>query len=350
MKPCGKNRFAFLFALAIAAIVLNGCAKPVKTLHIYIWSSYLPQPVIDQFTKRTGINVTVDLYESNEDLMAKLASGVVSYDLCVPSDYVVQPLVQQKLILPLDHSRLPHMSNLSPRFLNQAFDIGNQYTLPYLWGTTGIGYSKKLVNPAPDSWDVLFDPAYKGKILMLNDKRECFVVALKRMGKSVNETDPDTLRAAADMLKKQHDLVRTYDSDNYDNKLVSGDVVVAHGWNGQMAKVVSDHPDDFGYVLPKEGGDIWLDNMAIPACAQNVDAAYQFIDYVLEADTAAQIVNGVNYASPNDAAKPKIDPKILNDPNIYPPDSALKNWEYLNALGGPTDRLISDLWTGIKAE
>ena len=133
------------------------------------------------------------------------------------------------------------------------------------------------------------------------------------MGKSVNETDPDTLRAAADMLKKQHDLVRTYDSDNYDNKLVSGDVVVAHGWNGQMAKVVSDHPDDFGYVLPKEGGDIWLDNMAIPACAQNVDAAYQFIDYVLEPDTAAQIVNGVNYASPNDAANLKIDPKILND-------------------------------------
>jgi spermidine/putrescine-binding protein len=178
---------------------------------------------------------------------------------------------------------------------------------------------------------------------------ECFVVALKKLGKSVNETDPATLRAAADLLKAQHALVRTYDSDNYDNKLASGDVVLSHGWNGQLAKVVSDHPDDFGYVLPKEGGDMWLDNMAIPASAQNVDAAYQFIDFVLEAQTAAQIVNGVNYASPNEAAKANIDPKILSNPNIYPSDSALKNWEYLNALGGPTDRLISDLWTEIKA-
>jgi spermidine/putrescine-binding protein len=345
-----KNRRLFALALAIVAVVLNGCGKSAPVLHIYIWDAYLPPAVVDQFTKRTGISVTIDHYGSNEELMAKLASGVTSYDLCVPSDYVVQPLIQQKLLHGLDHARLPHVSNLTPRFVNQAFDPGNQYTMPYLWGTTGLAYNKKLVNPAPDSWNVLFDPAYKGKILMLDDKRECFVVALKLMGKSVNETDPATLRAAADMLKKQHDLVRTYDSTNYDNTLLSKDVVVAHGWNGQMAKVVSDHPDDYAYILPKEGGDIWLDNIAIPAGAQNVDAAYQFIDYVLEGETAAQIVNGVNYASPNEAAKAHIDPKILNDPNIYPPDSALKNWEYLNALGGATDRMISDLWTEIKAK
>jgi spermidine/putrescine transport system substrate-binding protein len=181
-----NNKRALAWMLAIVAILVSGCgksaesAKPTtaasadassKTLHIYIWTEYLPPSVIDQFTKRTGINVTVDNYASNEELIAKLASGVSSYDLCVPSDYVVQPLIAQKLLHPLDHTRLPNIKNLAARFLDQAFDPGNQYTLPYLWGTTGIGYNKKLVNPAPDSWDALFNPAYKGKILMLDDKR-----------------------------------------------------------------------------------------------------------------------------------------------------------------------------------
>jgi spermidine/putrescine-binding protein len=151
------------------------------------------------------------------------------------------------------------------------------------------------------------------------------------------------------MLKQQHAIVRAYDSENYDKTLAGGDVVLAHGWNGQLAKVVADKPDTFAYVLPKEGGTIWMDNLCIPASAKNVDAAYQFINYIMEAEPAAKIVNGVSYASPNIAAKPFIDPKILNDPNIYPPPEMLKNWEFLDDVG-KTSRLLDELWTEIKAQ
>jgi spermidine/putrescine transport system substrate-binding protein len=321
-----------------------------RVLHIYTWSEYLPDEVKNEFEKRTGIKVTVDTYESNEVLISKLASGVVSYDLVVPSDYAIKQLIHEKLILQLDLSRLSNFGNLDNHFLNQQFDPGNAYSVPYLWGTTGLGYNKKKIPEAVDSWDALFDPKYRGQILMLDDRRECFAIALKKMRKSVNDTDPADLRQAADLLKKQHEIVRTYDSMNYDNKLAGGDVILAHGWNGQLAKVVSAKPDDFAYVLPKEGGTIWLDNVCIPTTAKNVDAAYLFMNYILEPQANAKIVNGVNYASANLAARQYIDPTILNNKNIYPSPDMLKSWEFLDDVGGPTTRLMSQLWTEIKTQ
>jgi spermidine/putrescine-binding protein len=342
-----------VISVALLLLSTSGCAKPSAAppakLNIYTWSEYLPDEVIQEFTRRTGIAVTVDTYDSNETLMAKLASGVAGYDLIVPSDYIIQPLIRQQLIRPLDKSRLTNLSNLDPAFLNQRFDPGNQYSIPYLWGTTGLAYNKKIITTPVDSWDILFDPRYSGRILMLNDMRECFTVALKKLGKSVNETDPAVLRQAADLLKKQHALVRAYDSENYDKTLEGGDVVVAHGWNGQFAKVIADKPDTFAYVLPKEGGTIWMDNVCIPTTAKNPDAAYLFINYILEPQPAAKIVNGVSYASPNAAAKAFIDPKILGDHTIYPDPAALKGWEYLDDVG-PTSRLLDELWTEIKAQ
>ena len=349
------------FILLIFLLALSGCGKSAPTaqtpsqpasggkLNIYIWSEYLPDEVIAEFTHRTGIQVSVDTYDSNETLMAKLASGVADYDLVVPSDYIIGPLMRQNLVQHLDKSRLTNLKNLDPAFLNQTFDPGNQVSIPYLWGTTGLGYNKKIITTPVDSWDILFDPKYTGRILMLDDMRECFVVALKRMGKSVNETDPAVLRQAADMLKKQHALVRSYDSANYDKTLESGDVVLAHGWNGQLAKVVQDNPDQFAYVLPKEGGTIWMDNICIPTTARNTDAAYLFINYILEPEPEAKIVNGVSYASPNTAAKQFIDPKILNDRNIYPTPDMLKGWEFLDDVGN-TNHVLDDLWTEIRAQ
>ena len=346
----------FLFVLSLT--VLPSCKKsepastataPDKQLNIYIWSEYLPKEVTDEFTRRTGIAVSVDTYDSNETLLAKLAAGVSSYDLVVPSDYVVQPLVRQNLLKELDHTQLPNLSNDDPHFLNQRFDPGNKFTIPYLWGTTGLAYNKHQITQPVDSWDILFDPRYSGKILMLNDMRECFVVALKKLGKSANETDPQILQQAADLLKTQHPLVRTYDSENYDNTLAAGDVWVAHGWNGQLAKVVAAHPNDFAYILPKEGGTLWLDNLAIPAAAPHPAAALQFMNYIMEPQVNAKIVNGVNYASPNVPARPFIDPKIQNDPNIYPDINKLTNWEFLDDLG-KTTRTMSQLWTEIKAQ
>src|SRR5262249_47565377 len=231
---------------------------------------------------------------------------------------------QLKLLRPLDKTRLKNLGNLDPRFLNQEFDPGNGYSLPYVWGTTGYGYDKKKVGRELDSWAPLFDPANRGQILMLDDMRECFGVALKHLGHSLNSTDPAVLKQAADLLKKQKPLVKTYNSSDYENILASGDVIYAHGYNGQIAKVVARDPARFAYVLPKEGATIWMDSVCLPARARNVESIYAFLDYILEPEVNARIVNGVSYASANVPARRLIRPEILNDPAVYPPPEALE--------------------------
>jgi len=320
-----------------------------RKLNVYIWSEYLPREVIDEFTRRTGIAVRYDLYDSNEAVLAKLESGVAGYDLVVPSDYMVRILIHLKLLRPLDKSRLRNLGNLDPRFLNKEFDPKNGYSLPYVWGTTGYGYDKTKAAGDQDSWAPLFDPKSKGQILMLDDMRECFAVALKYQGHSLNSTDPAVLKQAADLLKKQKPLVKTYNSGDYENILAAGDVWFSHGYNGQLAKVVASDPKRFAYVLPKEGATLWIDSVCLPAAARNVESIYAFLDYILEPEVNARIVNGIRYASPNVAARPFIEPSILADPAVYPSDEALARCELVEDIGDATT-ILDEYWTEIKAQ
>jgi len=353
------RRVRTLAALLLAAVLgIGSCRRAEeppypgpgdKKLNIYIWSEYLPKEVIDEFTRRTGIAVNYDLYDSNEPVLEKLQSGVAAYDLVVPSDYMVRILIQLKLLRPLDKTRLKNLGNLDPRFLDQEFDPGNGYSLPYVWGTTGYGYDKKKAGRELDSWAPLFDPANRGQILMLDDMRECFGVALKSLGHSLNSTDPAILKQAADLLKKQKPLVKTYNSSDYENILASGDVIYAHGYNGQIAKVVARDPARFAYVLPKEGATIWMDSVCLPARARNVESIYAFLDYMLEPEVNARIVNGVSYASANVPARKFIRPEILNDPAVYPPPEALERCEFVKDIGDATT-ILDEYWTEIKAQ
>lgn len=323
-------------------------AKEAGKLNIYIWSAYLPKEVIDKFAADTGIKVNFDTYDSNEALLEKLQSGVADYDLVVPSDYMVKILVAEKLIQPLDHAKLPNIANLDPRFLDKKFDPKNQYSLPYFWGTTGFGYNKQKLG-ALDSWQAIFDPKNKGRILMLDDMREVFGAALKSMGKSLNETDPAVLKQAADLLKKQKKLVATYNSGDFANILAAGDVDIAHGYNGQLAEVVAKEPEKLAYVVPKEGATLWMDNVCIPAKARNLENAYRFLDYIMDPKVNAEIVNGVSYASANVPAKQFIKPEILSDASIYPADEVIGRCEFLEDIGDTTT-LLDQYWTEIKAQ
>jgi spermidine/putrescine-binding protein len=344
-----------------AAVMLAGCkgdsgktsGSPATTqasgpaaLNVYIWSEYLPKSVVDRFAERTGIPVTVDVYGNNEEILQKLQSGVADYDIVVPSDYMVRTLIHEKLVQPIDKSKLPHLSNIDPKFLDQEFDKGNAHSVPYLWGLTGLGYNKTKVEGTVDSWDVLFDERYKNQICMLDDPRECFAVALRRMGKSINETDPMVLAQAAEMLKKQMPLVKLYNSDDFAGKLAAGDVWVSHGYTGQLAKLAHQDPR-FVVVMPKEGGTVSVDNLCIPASSKRADIAHKFIDFVLEPENAAEIANGTVYASPNVPAKKLINPELLKDPNIYPPDDVLKRCEFMRDVGDATPT-YERLWTEVK--
>jgi len=318
-----------------------------RQVNLYIWTNYLPDEVVAGFEKRTGIHVNVDTYASNEALLDKVQSGVADYDVVVPSDYMLKILIPQKLLHPLDRARLPHLASLDPRFLNQKYDPGNGYSVPYLWGTTGLGYAKKL--GAIDSWKAVFDPRNSGRILMLDDVRDVFGAALRLLGHSINERDPAVLQQAAAMLKAQKKLVRTYNSADFANLLATGDVDLAQGYNGELAKVVAKDPIHLAYVVPKEGGTLWIDNLAVPKSTRHLNEAYALLDYLMEPDVAAAIVNGVHYASANREALPKIDPKIKDDPAIYPPKPILDRCELIEDLG-QTTMLLDQLWTEVKAQ
>jgi len=347
----------FFLMMLTAVLVSCGGAKeetgPAKVapgqVNIYIWTNYLPQEVVAGFEERTGIKVNVDTYDSNEAILEKLQSGVADYDLVVPSDYMMKTLIPEGLVRTLDHARLPNFKNLDPRFLDQQYDPKNAHSFPYLWGTTGIGYDRQKVKEPIDSWHALFDERHAGRILMLDDPREAFGAALRLMGKSINERDPATLRKAAGMLKAQKRLVRTYNSSDFANLLAAGDVDVAQGYNGEMAEAVANAPGRLAYVIPKEGGTLWIDNVAIPKGARNVDAAYAFLDYILEPETAAKIVNGVHYAGANQAALPLVAQQIRQNPSIYPPKEVLDRCELIEELGETTP-LIDELWTEVKAQ
>ncbi len=345
------KRFGLLVAgLMMAAGLLAGCGgkRDAQVLNIYIWTEYLPDEVLQTFTERTGIKVNYDTFDAPEAILDKLSSGVADYDIVCPSDYMAAILIKEGLLRPLDKAKLTHFGNLSPRFLNQSFDPGNVYSMPYLWGTTGIAYNKKKVGGTPDSWSVLFDATYSQRILMLDDPRECFGAALVLLGHSHNETNAAAITAAAEMLKKQKPLVQTYNSSDFANLLAAGDVDLAHGYNGEFAKVIAENPD-LGYVIPKEGGTKWMDNLAIPKTARNAEAAHLFLNYLLEPETMAKVVNNVHYASANEAAKAFIDPAILHNPVIYPADAALDPCEFLVDIGEAVT-VMDKLWTEIKAQ
>ena len=339
-----------LAAVALSALLAWGCGGGGggRQVNVYIWTNYLPDEVVRDFERRTGIDAQIDTYASNEALLEKLQSGVADYDLVVPSDYMLKILVPQGLVRPLDLARLPHRKSLDPRFLDQRYDPGNRHSLPYLWGTTGIGYDRRKLGEVT-SWGALFDPKNAGRILMLDDEREAFGAALRLDGRSINERDPRALARAAARLKEQKRLVRTYNSADFANLLAAGDVDLAQGYNGELAKVVAKDRARLAYAVPREGGTLWIDNLAIPRNARHLDAAYALLDYLLEPQVAAKIVAGVRYASPNRDALPWIPADIRDDPAIYPPKAVLDRCELIEDLG-PTTTLIDRLWTEVKAQ
>jgi spermidine/putrescine-binding protein len=338
--------------IALAMFFASGCGKKEsgegkKKLNLYIWSAYLSDELINKFQKETGVEVHYDTYDSNEALEEKLQSGIAEYDIVVPSDYTVRRLVVQNLLENLDHKRLSNIKNISPRLLNLSFDPQNAHSIPFLWGTAGIGYDKTKVTEPVDSWGVLWNPKFKDQILMLDDMRECFAVALKWKGHSVNSKNPAELEEAKNLLTQQKPLVKIYSSSDFDEKLLSGDVWLAHGWSGQLAKA-KDHKPGLAYVVPKEGATIWVDCMAIPKTAPHKDEAYMFMNWVMDAQVAADITNFSGYPSPNEAAKAYIKPEYLNDPARYPDEATLSKCEFLEDLGEAT-QIMDRYWTEIKS-
>jgi len=317
-------------------------------LHLLAWSGEVPDSIVAQFEEQTGISVTLDTFDSNESMIAKLEAGATGYDVVEPSQYAVQILIHKGLLEELDHSRLPSVGNLGEVFQDPSYDPGNQYSVPYVWGTTGLAYNDECVTEPVDSWAILWDPAYEGKIYMLDNMLAAYIAGLQINGFDANSTDPAEIEQATQSLIEQKDLLAGYNSSDYPQLVDSGQACVVQAWGGgSMAKVVQKNPH-VHFILPKEGGTMWVDGFGIVKGAENMDAAYQWLEFVLQAEVAAEVTNGSGTATAVAAADALIDPDVRSNTAIYAPDEALANADFI-LDPGEAMQYFQEGWTQVKA-
>ena len=340
-----------------AAATEEAVAEPGLANEVYVfnWADYIDEELLTMYEEETGIKVVYDTFDSNESLLAKLQAGATGYDVIFPSDYMVAQMIELDLLAELDLESIPNFDYVADFNRDPAYDPGNKYSVPYFWGTSGIGYHADEVDPPPDSWAWIFDPdvacQYQdGGINVLDDEREVIGAALKYLGYSVNDTDESHLNEARDVILAVKPCWKTFDSSGYiDNLMIPGEIVLGHAWNGDVF-VAAEENEGWTYVMPKEGGVVWQDNFAIPASSTRKANAEHFINWMLDPQIAAQNTNYVWYPSPVEAAKEFIDPEIVEDPSIYLDDETIARLEWIESL--PTDALnIWDrVWTEIKAQ
>lgn len=356
-----------------AQALADGCAdgETDGVLNLYNWTEYTPTgPLAEEFEVTDfllkfeddfEVDVVLTEYESNEAMLAQIDAGA-SYDLIVPSDYMVSIMRGADLLVKLNQSAIPNMPNIDPTFTDLPYDPGNQFSVPYQWGTTGIGFNYDLIDDTDGvSWGVIFDveqtAAYAGKISFLDDERETMGAALKYLGYSLNSTSQAEIDEAAALIKEAKANIAAFTSAGYEDLLVTGDTDVAMGWNGDfLAAYDSASTDDFdayeqfGYAIPIEGAAAWVDTMAIPVTAEHPCTAHAFINMVLDPFMGAELTHYNYYASPNLASQEFIYPEILEDPSIYPPQEMLEDGtlEFFADLGDFGVNL-SDAYAGAKS-
>ena len=327
-----------------------------NTLNIFQWTDYWPSGTVRIFEQAYGVNVNVSNFASNEEMFNKLkAGGSGQFDLIFPSDYMVNILASQDLIQPLELGKIPTWDNLQKRWRrNASYDPSNKrYSAPYMWGTSGTGWNTNMANGISDtpSWDLMWNEQYKGQMTMLNDMRETIGASLKRLGYSLNTKDEAKIEEAKKELVKQKPLLKTYTSVNMAARLQNASASPVHIWNGDAIKayfaMAKKGNAPIEYFVPKEGGVVWMDTMDITKEASNVNAAYAFITFVLNAKIGAKIANYVAYGSPNKAAKQYIDDSLLNMDVIYPSEATLDKLEFIENIGQAT-QLYSQAWTEIQ--
>jgi spermidine/putrescine transport system substrate-binding protein len=323
-----------------------------QTLNLYIWSEYIDPDILTAFEKATNSRVLVSVYESNEDMVAKLRGGGTSqYDIVVPTDYIVPNMLELGLLQPLNKELIPNLSNLGEKFVGLPFDPENTYTAAYQWGTTGIGYRKdRLPENFERSWGLIFDPQQQyGPFVMIDEMRSMIGAAAVYLGFDMNTTVRSELQQIQQLLidtkRRSAGLIGGVGGKN---QLVSGTANVAIVYSGDALQAAEENPN-IGYFVPREGAHIWLDVMAIPAQAPNPELANRFINFILDAEVGAQLSNHNRFATPNAAALPMINPEDLQNPAIYPDEEALAKLTYLKVLSGEELRLIDALWTTVKS-
>ncbi len=318
-----------------------------KKLNFYNWDTYIGETTLDDFGKASGIETKMDLYADNDELFAKLREGNPGYDVIIPTDSYVERMILANMIMPLDHGLIPNRKNIEPVFLDSAFDPGRKYSLPYMWGTQGLGYRKSKVDGVPDSWTWVFDSdRYSGRLALLSEG--VLEVTLKYLGYSYNSKNPAEIKAAEALLIKQKPHIKVFAEDNGQDLLLSGEVDLTMEWNGDILQIMAED-DDISYVVPKEGSNVWQDRLCIPTGAPHPENAHTFINFVLEAEAGAAIADFIQYATPNNAARALLSDDYNKNPAIFPDSETLARCEAAIYLGEDVQRIKDEAWTRVLA-
>jgi len=347
-----------LGVVLLTLLVAGGCSEsstssespPSRrpTLYYFTWSDYVDPDVVAKFEATRGVRVVVDTFSSNEELLAKVQTGMTGYDVVVPSDFMAGIMGRLGLLAELDLEKIPHVQDLEPHLQQLAFDPTHQFAIPYLWGTAGIGYNADVVTEPPTSWEALWDPQFSGRISMLNDEREVFGVALRSLGYSLNSVDPQAIQEAKQKLILQKPLVKAYTSEQFDQLLVAGEVVLAHAWGGPIARAMRERPS-IRYAIPQEGGTIWTDCLAVLASSHNQALAMDFINYLLDEEVALLTSQRLLFASANRHVRDRLPADIRNNIAVYPPNEMLPRMEWLEDVQ-EVIRYYDRAWTELKVQ
>lgn len=348
-----KKRLLLLLTVAAMPFLFAGCgsASSEDSLVVLNYGKYIDPDMLALFEKETGISVDYEEYESPEEMYTKYKAGSIDYDLICTSDYMVQKLIEEDNVLELNFDNMPESKNIDSSYFefSKAFDPENKYSLPYFFGTVGILYNSTMVDDSEvDTWDVLWDEKYSGQIIMENSVRDTFMVPLKRLGYSLNATDPGELNEALDMLLEQKPLVYAYFVDESADEMVAGNAALALVYSGEAAEAQSQNPD-LKFSVPKEGSNMWIDSWFMPKTCKHQENAEKFLDFLCRGDVAEKNFEYVFYSTPNNAVLDSLDAEELANTTIFPSGEVKDNCEVLSCLDEETTKLYNDLWKKLKS-
>jgi len=320
-------------------------------LHVYTWSNYVDQELIDAFRSQTGIKVISDVFDSNETMLATFQAGKArTYSIIYPSDYKVSQMVKLGYLSELDHSRLDGLQNILPRFQKSVHDSGNRFSVPVSWGTTGLIYNSEKLTEPPTDWNYLWTHKDKltRRLTLMDDVREVMGAVLRSLGYSYNSTDPQQIKQAYEKLQELKPAITTFTTDAWRDQLLAGDLSIAMGYSADAVNVINQNPK-LKYVIPTSGTSLWSDTMVIPKTAPNPDAAYAWLSFMLQPEVAARVTERLFFATPNEAAFNQLPDTLKNNVTLFPPQNLLDKAETVAPLDKSILELYEKYWTKLTS-
>jgi spermidine/putrescine transport system substrate-binding protein len=369
-----RRRFLQVSAAAVSGLALSNCARNLsnsnlgqqaspsassspnnsptdKKLYVYTWANYTDDELLKGFKEKTGIDVVVDLFDSNEQMMAKIqAGGGSAYSIIFPSDYTVVEMVKQGMLTSLDKSRIPALADLKPKWKSPVYDPGNAHSVPTVWGTTGLVYDPGKVGKTIKSWNYIWDnrKSLTRKITLIDDVREVMGATLRTLGYSYNTTKPDEIKKAYDKLVQIKPTIANFLTTGWEDQLSSGDVLVSMVYSQDAIALIKEKPN-LKYIIPDTGTSVWTDTMVIPKTAPNPDAAYEWMSYLTQPDIAAGLVERLGTATPNQAAFALLSPELQKNELLFPSDAALAKSEGIAPIPEKLTKLYDQYWTKLTS-